>query len=307
MPTPEGVKVIPDMHPDPRIRVFHRNFNGIEGFGSMEVDAYAVITRRYVVILDTLLCPEDAQFMIDSLQYDLNGRNLFVINSHADWDHCWGNACFAGITEVPIIGHDYEVVRMESAGAKAELDEYKGKYPLFHDVRLISPSLTFTNRLTIHGGDLTLQLFSAPGHHPDHIAAWIPELRLLLAFDAIEKPFPIIENAESAPSMFDTLEYFVSLRPERVLCSHGSVTDPRLIGENREYMREIERRCRALLQARIPTSGELEHAAELIDYSFDEAVRGVTEPIDRSFYSWAHEQNTRAILEWLIHTGGAAR
>lgn len=300
MSEPEVVTLVPAMHPDPRVKVFRRTFTGMDEYEGMEVDAYVILTSRYAVVLDTLLCPEDAQAMLDLVGNELSDRAMLVVNSHADWDHCWGNAHFTGKSTVPIIGQDYEVVRMESAETRAGLEEYQQKYALFRTVELVSPTITFNNQLTINGGDLTIRLFAAPGHHPDHCAAWIPELRLLLAFDAIEKPFPIIENAASVPAMFATLDHFLSLQPQRVLCSHGNVTDPGLIQQNLDYLREIERRCQAFLQTRRHNSEELDHAAELIGYPFDEVIAGSAEPVDRAFYKWAHEENARAILTWLL-------
>ncbi len=43
---------------DPRVHVFRRIFASGTA-EQMEVDAFVVITTRYVVVLDTLLCPED--------------------------------------------------------------------------------------------------------------------------------------------------------------------------------------------------------------------------------------------------------
>lgn len=300
MSTSDGMSLVSGMHPDSRVKVFRRTLTSLDDFESLEVDAYLLLTTRYAVVLDTLLCPEDAQAMFEMMESELNGRALLVVNSHADWDHCWGNGYFATMPNVPIIGHDYEVVRMESDEVRAGLDEYQQKYPIFHNVTLVSPTVTFSEQLTINGGDLTIRLFAAPGHHPDHCAAWIPELRLLLAFDAIEKPLPIIEDAASVPAMFDTLEHFLSLHPRRILCSHGRATDPGLIQQNLDYLYEIERRCRAFLQKRRPDNEEIDHAAELIGYPFDEVITGSTEPVDRAFYTWAHEENVRSILGWLL-------
>ena len=58
----------------------------------MEVDAYIVITRNYLLVFDTLLCPEDTQIMMQMVQDQLAGRQVLVVNSHADWDHIWGTA-----------------------------------------------------------------------------------------------------------------------------------------------------------------------------------------------------------------------
>ncbi len=86
-------EIIPDLEisSDERIRVFRRTFHGIKEFEVMEVDAYIVITDHYVIVLDTLLCPEDVSFMMQSVKNQLRGRLLLCINSHADWDHAWGN------------------------------------------------------------------------------------------------------------------------------------------------------------------------------------------------------------------------
>jgi hypothetical protein len=128
----------------------------------------------------------------------------------------------------------------------------------------------------------------------------MPELRLLLAFDAVEKPLPIIEGANCVPYMFTTLEQLIALQPQHVLCSHGKTTSPDQIKHNLTYIREIERRCKIVLQKRRPEETELVHASELINYPFDEVVGKKTGNIDRTFYTWAHENNCQAILKWLI-------
>ena len=300
MPSTQNVLLIPDISGDSRIRVFRRYFAAVGEFEGMEVDAYVITTSTTVIILDTLLCPEDASEIMASIQNDLAGRQLLVVNSHADWDHAWGNAYFTGSHVTPIIAHEHGRVRLQSEEARVELADFQGRYPLFANVTLIPPTVTFSDKLTIFGGDLTIELFPAPGHHRDHIAAWIPELRLLLAFDAVEMPIPCLENAAAVPSMFHTLQHFLSLEPERVLCSHGNTTSPLLVKNNLAYLRELERRSSKLLQTHLPSSTELEQAATAIHYPLDEVLIGIDRPIDRTFYGWAHDANARYMLQWLL-------
>src|SRR5881394_1370086 len=90
------VTYIPEMSKDKRLRVFRRMLS-LEGeFDGMQVDAYVLLAERYVLICDTLLCPEDMATMLDAVHGELNGRKVLVVNSHADWDHTWGNCYFAG-------------------------------------------------------------------------------------------------------------------------------------------------------------------------------------------------------------------
>jgi len=301
---PEGVFFVPEMSTDERVRVFRRSLGEMEDFSGIEVDAYAVITERYVVVCDTMLCPEDAAAMMRMVQGALTSRELLVVNSHADWDHVWGNRYFTGEHTAPIIAHEHSLARWQSEESRKGLEDYQQRYPVFRSVALVPPTITFQHSLTIHGGDLSIELIPAPGHHLDHVAAWIPQLRLLLAFDAAEMPFPIIEDAAAVPLMFSTLESFVAMQPERVLCSHGKTTSPELVKENLAYLREAERRCRAFIQAHQPTDAEMEHAAELIDYSLDQVIAGKGGEIDRKFYGWAHDNNVRCMLEWLKREPG---
>lgn len=296
----EGVFFVPDMSTDTRIRVFRRNLSLPGEFDEMEVDAYAIVTERFLVLLDTLLCPEDMAVVMQHVQEELPGRQLLVVNSHADWDHSWGNSYFTGAHTAPIIAHDYCLVRMQSEEVETGLKDYQHRFPVFRSVQLMPPTITFSERFTIHGGDLTIELIPAPGHHPDHIAAWIPELRILLAFDAVEKPLPFMEDALSVQPMFATLERFLALEPEQVLCSHGKSTSPKLVQDNLAYLREVERRASLLLRTRKPTSADLEHASTLIGYPFEEVIANSTEPVDSTFYSWAHDANAHHIVQWLM-------
>ena len=291
---------VPDMSGDERVRVFRRVFNMAGEMEGMEVDAYIVISERYVVVLDTMLCPADVTGMMSFVADELPGHAVLCVDSHADWDHAWGNAYFTGERGGPIIAHDYCRTRLQSQEAADELAEFQQNYTLFRDVRLVPPTITFAQSMTIHGGDLTIELKSAPGHHPDQIVAWIPALRLLLAFDAVEKPLPLMDDQRCVPDMFATLEQLVALQPERVLCSHGKSTSPQLVADNLHYVREIERRSRLLLREQRPSDEELEHASSLIDYPFDEVIAGVDGQIDRTFYGQGHENNVRAVLRWLM-------
>jgi len=288
------------MSGDERVRVFRRVFDATGDYEGMEVDAYVIITERYVVVLDTMLCPADVATMMDFVASDLAGRAVLCVDSHADWDHAWGNAYFTGEHSAPILAHDYCLTRLQSREAADELAEFQQKYDLFRNVRLVPPTITFSERMVIHGGDLTIELQSAAGHHPDQIVAWIPELRLLLAFDAVEKPLPLMDDQRCVPDMSTTLECLVALQPERVLCSHGKSTSPQLVAANLEYVREIERRSRQLLRKHRPTESELERGSALIDYPFDEVIAGINDKIDRTFYTQGHENNIRAVLRWLM-------
>ena len=290
---------------DPRIRMFRRIFVDDSG-SALQVDAYVLLTERFLIVCDTLLCPADVAFMIASSnieQLDIHKRQWLVINSHSDWDHVWGNAYFLTTSHVPpIIGHVLNAEHQRSEEAQKLLTSYQQRYPLFAQTRLVPPTLTFEQSLTINGGDLTLELFHAPGHCIDHIAGWIPELKTLLAFDAVELPFPTIEDAQSVPQQIETLQHFLSLKPRHVLFQHGSpngVADMSIVQRNLDYTKTITQRSQEFVQRQSQPISEAELAqadcAALIGYPFAEASAGLAVQ-DISFYQQVHQDNVLKLL-----------
>lgn len=306
MSTQPELCAVPQLSPDPRVRVFRRSLGGLDGFTSMEVDAYLVLGERYALLLDTLLCPADVAQVLSLSTADIGHRQVLCVNSHADWDHTRGNGYFQNQLAVPILAHEHCRQRLLSAEARQQLSDDQARSSLFRDVTLLPPTLTFSERLTIVDGELSIELLHAPGHCPDQIVAWLPAIGLLLAFDAVEYPLPGIADAACVPLMFATLQRLAALHARWVLCSHGNTTSPALIEENLAYLREIERRCRLLLADHTPTAGEREQLAERIGYPLAQAIAGQSTPgthID-PYYSQAHEENVQAILGWLEATGG---
>ena len=299
MESMQGLTEVSEMSPDSRVRVFRRTLSGLEDFEVLEVDAYLIVGERYAFLFDTMVCPEDVAGVMSLCAPEIGKRQLLCINSHADWDHIWGNAYFSDEQRVPILALEHCRQRILSEQARLDLAEYQARYHVFHKVKLVPPSLTFSQRLTIVDGGLTIELQHAPGHCPDQIVAWLPQSSLLLAFDAVEKPLPGIDDA-CIPSMFATLEGLSALNAQHVLCSHGKTTSPALIQENLAYLRELSRRGRLLLERRTPAETELGQTAELIGYPFTEVVAGINEEIDRTYYSQAHERNAQAVLRWLM-------
>ena len=305
MPYHKDFTTVPQLAPDPRIHIFRSLFNAPGEFEDLNVDAYALVTQRFVILCDTLLCPEDMEQVCNYLSRTIAGRQMLVINSHADWDHVWGTDYLEKHYDPTIIGHEHCRTRLLSQEETEILLDYQKRFAIFRSVVLKPPTLTFRDGLTIYGGDLTLELFPAPGHQYDHIAAWIPEIKLMLAFDALEYPLPGIGSPELVPAMFATLEHFQRLQPDHILCSHGDTSSPTLIAENLDYLRKIEQRSRDLLAQQSTIEEHLNDPAALIRYPYTEAVAHVHKPIDHAYYSYTHAENIRCILRWLIMNGAA--
>jgi len=200
------------------------------------VTCFAVACRDLVVVVDTMVSPQSAR---DFQKLLPAGQSTLVLNTHADWDHYWGNQVFPA----PILGSRRCAERVREEGER-ELARLRAEYPgRFDEVRLVGPQVLDCSR--IEGGDLTLEIVPTPGHQPDHVAVWIPEIKLLLAGDAAEEPFPLVDDPAGLPELRRSLERMRALEPDWVLACHAPPErGAGLLERNLAYFDSLERACR---------------------------------------------------------------
>jgi glyoxylase-like metal-dependent hydrolase (beta-lactamase superfamily II) len=271
-----------------------------------EVDTAVLVTARYFVVVDTMSTPHDARAALALVREHAASRAALVINTHSDDDHAWGNQIYAipdGDLPAPIIGHALGPARLTSAGARALLAQRQREHPRFAGIRLTPPNITFPDSLQIDSGDLTLDLVHTPGHTPDHISAWVPELRLLLAGDAAEYPFPHVPDGASLPVLRASLQRMAALQPAMVIPCHGGTTAPDLLARNAAYFDLVEARARdALEHQRLPGDWqERDDIADLVGLPYATALAAAeADPTTTpAFYERFHRDAVRATLAWL--------
>lgn len=272
-------------------------------YGSL-VDVCIVVTERAVILLDTLDSPEAALALLDLARPHLAGRQLLAVNTHSHYDHAWGNQIFVGpdaALAAPVIATRRCAEMLRGPEAAAELARMAAAEPEdFGAVRLTAPTISFAGELTIDGGDLTLHLLATPGHAPDHVAVWIPEIALLWAGDAAEAPFPLVDTAATLPVLRDSLRRMAALEPRSAFYCHAPLdAGPELLRRNLAYFDLLEARCRAALAVGAPDAPTTDADLEtLVGFSFAEACSGVvaTQP---EFYQPQHHNAIRVMLEWL--------
>ncbi len=298
MPHTNQVDPVPHGDWDPRIRLF---------VNAPLVQIAVVITARYVVLVDTLINPATAQSVMAAVEPECAGRQLLVVNTHADYDHAWGNQLFVGDAApypAPIIAHRLCADILADAETADYLRAAQSREPtIFGDVRLTPPTLLFDSELIIDGGDLTLHCFHTPGHTPDHISIYLPEIDTLLAGDAAELPFPFADSPADLPRMRASMARLASLHPARVLYCHApNHLGAQLIHDNLAYFDRIEEACRAALAAGL-NADELSHEALIaaVGCRFEEVTPagGAWADVDDETRIERHAEQLRDMLSWL--------
>ncbi len=263
------------------------------------VDLYVITTQNFLIIFDTGNAPEQMQDIMSAVESDLKNRQLLVINSHQHFDHTWGNALFTkdGKYPAPIISHEKSVqlLREKPEEAFAFLTEMQSGKPFLANVQIIPPTLTFSEKFTIHGGDLTLELFPTPGHSSDHISVWIPEIKTILAADTAEHPIPYAAPDGSIGQLEQDLELLKSFNAEILLPCHGGTTEPELIDRNLHYFKTL----RVKLAAKsVDKNLKPEDVPSTIGWTFNDAMQdlGLAAKFD-NFYHGLHVKNIQSILK----------
>ncbi|TCR69303.1 MBL fold metallo-hydrolase [Rhizobium sp. BK376] len=259
-----------------------------------EVDAVFIRTARFNILVDTLATPALCRQALDLLSEQIRDRPLLVVNSHMDWDHFWGNATLGPY--VPIFAHEKALERLRDPAALRTLSEKKQERR-FAAVELVAPTITFAGEtVTLHGGDLSLDLIHTPGHTPDHVAVWIPEIRTCLAVDAVEHPIPEVWSSDPADlcALVASLKRIRDLQADYVVLAHGQSADPAVVDANLRYFTGLRDRVADLSETELDVVGLVEREGlRLQDFlTVPEAMQAET----RAFYERCHQSNLAAVL-----------
>lgn len=286
---PDAVRRVPNSGWDERVTAYRCGGT---------VDSFAVRTERYLAIVDTLVSQASMRAVMDDLASSIPPRRLLVLNTHGDWDHVWGNGLFSGPTArypAPIVGSSHALARMRSAEAGALLSRSQEQHPgRYSSASWEPPTVSFSGDGQIDGGDLRLELLATPGHTPDHLSVWIPELRLLLAGDASEAPLPWVSTAEALPALRASLHRLAALNARTVLYCHApGMVSSRIIERNIAYFDELEARCRAAVAMD-------EDPVSTGSWSLEKAVPDLMpDTAQVAFYREAHAAAIRVMAEWV--------
>jgi glyoxylase-like metal-dependent hydrolase (beta-lactamase superfamily II) len=183
------------------------------------------------VVVDTLICPEDMAPVRDLLAE--RGLPVIVINTHADWDHTWGNSAFP---DVPIIAHRLCRAAMLTEGVATLAQKRVEEPDRFGNVVIVPPTVTFSEFMDIDLGGLTLSMHALPGHTADEIVVHLPEIGVLLAGDAAEWPIPTTATGPLRPWAEALRAWAARDDVQAVIPSHGPVSDSQLLLDNATYL-----------------------------------------------------------------------
>lgn len=201
-----------------------------------------IIGDSGVLVIDSLRVPSFARDLIQDVRHVTTKPIKYVIDTHAHWDHAWGNEEFP---EATIIGHDNCYREMVDVEWNAQWRDKiaAGSEPWAKEAGLVNitpPNLTFETsmRLFFGGREISLRYFGK-AHTSGDIFIHLPRERILYTGD-VAQDGGIPYFGDSYPDEWpDTADLLVELPVDRFVSGHGPVGDHDALMEAREFIHTL--------------------------------------------------------------------
>ena len=195
--------------------------------------AHLIFGDNRVYVCDTFLGPDSMKDIVKIIKD--NGHQdkpIVVFNSHADWDHVWGNCYFEGAM---ILGHRECKTRMEK-----EWEEELKKNQEFQrgEVILAPPNTVFDEKYIFE--DDSVEFFYSPGHTVDSASCYDQREKILFVGDNVESDLPYV-NSLDFDTYISTLEDYLARDWTHLVPGHDPIqTDQTLIRSNLDYLKLLK-------------------------------------------------------------------
>jgi len=200
-------------------------------------NAGVVVSDEDVVVIDTAATESRARRLAEAVGALSATPARVVVNTHFHGDHTFGNYLFR--PHAVVVAH--EACRAEAATAGLGLC---GLWPdvEWGAVRLSLPTLTYRDRMTLHVGDMNVELrHPGPAHTLTDTVVWIPDRGVLYTGDIVMSgatPFCLMGSVSGSLRAIGALRRF---QPQTVVTGHGPVAGPEVFDNAESYLRWVQR------------------------------------------------------------------
>jgi len=195
-----------------------------------QVTSGVIAGNDWAVVIDTMAIPEETLQIRSFIEEELKIPVRYIINTHHQADHTWGNCFFPGST---VISHSLCRVYMRELEQKA-LESTQKHNPIYRNTKIILPHLTFQNgNMSLRVGKKHLTLIPTPGNSPDGISILVEEDRILFAGDVF-MPIPFIVEGDME-ELIRSIKMIGEMSLENIIQGHGDVI---LRGEIEDSIKE---------------------------------------------------------------------
>lgn len=183
-------------------------------------------TEKGLILIDTPFMPDDIEKWRVEVTRLLNKEIAYVINTHHHWDHVLGNSDYSA----PIIAHQLaydEMLKPDGSMchffiSKREdvTDETKEQ---IYQIPERLPTITFTDHMWLHLGDVNIELMQVGGHTDSSICINVIEDKALFTGDIfLSNAQPFMGQANFS-RWIEALKAIMDMDIDFIIAGHGEI------------------------------------------------------------------------------------
>lgn len=206
-----------------------------------------VVTERGLILIDTPMLPRDARHWSDQIARLTSLPILYLVNTDYRPERILGNAFF----DAPVVAHEltWEYVSGYGDAFRQQMAELLDSVDLeaaaeMSHLELVTPEITFTERMSFEKGFPQVHLIHLGGHTPATIAAYLPDVQILFAGDNVMlDTLPVLIHADTK-QWLQALTAIRKMRVKTVVPGHGPPCDTAATQLLSEHIRLVRDRVR---------------------------------------------------------------
>ncbi|HZD73565.1 MAG TPA: MBL fold metallo-hydrolase [Actinomycetota bacterium] len=258
-------------------RVFRRRY------AALDLNVGAVLGDGEVLVIDTRSWLAEAEELLADLRALTPLPCRQVLNTHAHFDHCFGNAAFR---PAAFWGHERCAENLRRHGEEQRRNVI-GWFPEaaadLAALQLVSPDRLVAERATVDVGGRRVELLHlGRGHTDNDLVAIVPDARVTFAGDLVEEGAPPAFGDAWPLEWPATLDRLLRQATPVVVPGHGDVAGTELVRDQAAEQHAVADLCRRVLAGELPVEEALArgpYPAETVRVALDRA-RATTGPID---------------------------
>lgn len=215
---------------------------------SYAANAGIVVGTDGVLVIDTLVSAKEARRFLKDIRAVTNKPIKYVITTHAHFDHAFGSSVFTD-QGAAMVSHALDAASLAKNGeTMLKKSQAYGLTPQdLAGTRIVLPSLTFTERLTIRLGGETVELIHlTPSHSPGSTLVHLPKQKVLFAGDVLFTDFHPFMGEGDIPGWAKTLDFIQGMDVTAIIPGHGPLSTKKDVAEMKDYILLFDAKAREL-------------------------------------------------------------
>jgi glyoxylase-like metal-dependent hydrolase (beta-lactamase superfamily II) len=208
------------------------------------------------------------------------GRISTVVNTHANGDHCYGNALVADTDIIASAACAHELGELPASALATLMQSAPELGPIgellidmfgafdFDAIATVPPTRTFSGELELHVGDRLVRLLEVgPAHTAGDVIVHVPDAGVVFTGDIVFHGGHPIVWAGPVTNWIHACDRVLGIEHvDTVVPGHGPVAGPQVVADLKGYFEHLTEQVRPCFDAGM-TPLEAAHAIDLGPYS----------------------------------------